>query len=425
LLVTLEVSGPPGNGLRGNEGESPLAEVTLEDVSKVYGEDVVAVRDMSLDIRDGEFVVLVGPSGCGKSTVLRMIAGLEEITTGRIFIGEDLVNDLPPRERDVAMVFQNYALYPHMNVRENMGFALKLRKMDKAEIAKKVEEAARILSIERFLDRKPRALSGGQRQRVALGRAIVREPKAFLMDEPLSNLDAKLRVQMRTEIRKLHNRVGTTTIYVTHDQTEAMTMADRIVVLKDGVVQQVASPQEMYERPVNVFVAGYLGSPAMNFIRARLERENGRLAATFGRTRIPLSYDLKSYAGKEVVLGIRPEHIEDAGLAEGIGANASNTIEVEPQVIESMGSEKYVYFEVPEEQAAHLDSLEELAGGGGDGAEGTGSADDFGDMMVARVSVESAARRGEKMRLAVDASRIQLFDPDTEKNLVQELTADS
>ena len=402
-----------------------MAEVTLEDVSKVYGEDVVAVRDMSLDIQDGEFVVLVGPSGCGKSTVLRMIAGLEEITGGRVFIGDELVNDLPPRERDVAMVFQNYALYPHMNVRENMGFALKLRKMDKAEIARRVEEAARILSIEQFLNRKPRALSGGQRQRVALGRAIVREPRAFLMDEPLSNLDAKLRVQMRTEIRKLHNRVGTTTIYVTHDQTEAMTMADRIVVLKDGVVQQVASPQEMYERPVNVFVAGFIGSPAMNFIRARLERDNGRLAATFGRTRIPLSRDLKSYAGKEVVLGIRPEHIEDAQLAEGIAgsANAPNTIEVEPQVIESMGSEKYVYFEVPEEQAAHLDSLEEIAGG--DGAGGTGSADDFGGMMVARVSVESAARRDEKIRLAVDASKIQLFDPDTEKNLVQKLTADS
>ncbi|MBV9454323.1 MAG: sn-glycerol-3-phosphate ABC transporter ATP-binding protein UgpC, partial [Rubrobacter sp.] len=247
-----------------------MSEVTLEGVSKVYGEDVVAVRDISLEIRDGEFVVLVGPSGCGKSTVLRMIAGLEEITSGKVFIGDEVVNDLPPRERDVAMVFQNYALYPHMDVRENMGFALKLRKVDRAEIARKVEDVARILSIESFLDRKPRALSGGQRQRVALGRAIVREPQAFLMDEPLSNLDAKLRVQMRTEISKLHNRIGTTTIYVTHDQTEAMTMADRIVVLKDGVIQQVASPQEMYEQPINVFVAGFIGSPAMNFIRARL-----------------------------------------------------------------------------------------------------------------------------------------------------------
>jgi multiple sugar transport system ATP-binding protein len=289
--------------------------------------------------------------------------------------------------------------------------------MDKAEIARRVEEAARILSIERFLDRKPRALSGGQRQRVALGRAIVREPKAFLMDEPLSNLDAKLRVQMRTEIGKLHNRIGTTTIYVTHDQTEAMTMADRIVVLKDGVVQQVASPQKMYEQPVNVFVAGFIGSPAMNFIRARLENVNGGLAVTFGRTRIPVSRDLKSYTGKEVVLGIRPEHLEDASLAEGIapGANAPNTIEVEPQVIESMGSEKYVYFELPKEQAVRLDGIKETTG---EGTEGAGSADDFGDMMVARVAAGSAARRGKSMLLTVDASKIRLFDPDTEKAII-------
>jgi multiple sugar transport system ATP-binding protein len=396
-----------------------LAEVTLESVSKVYGEDVVAVRDMSLDIRDGEFVVLVGPSGCGKSTVLRMIAGLEEITNGRVFIGDEVVNDLPPRERDVAMVFQDYALYPHMNVRENMGFALKLRKVNRAEIARKVEEAARILSIESFLDRKPRVLSGGQRQRVALGRAIVREPKAFLMDEPLSNLDAKLRVQMRTEISKLHNRIGTTTIYVTHDQTEAMTMADRIVVLKDGVVQQVASPQDMYEQPANVFVAGFIGSPAMNFIRARLERANSGLNAAFGPARISLSHgELGSYVGKEVVLGIRPEHVEDAGLAGDVaaGADAPNTIEIEPQVIESMGSEKYVYFELPKSQIARLDSIEETTD---EGAEGAGSTDDFGDMMVARVSTGSGARRGEAMLLTVDASRIHIFDTDTGESIIK------
>jgi multiple sugar transport system ATP-binding protein len=398
-----------------------LAGVTLENVSKVYGGEVVAVREVNLEIRDGEFVVFVGPSGCGKTTVLRMVAGLEEVTDGKVFIGEDVVNDLPPRERDVAMVFQNYALYPHMNVRENLGFALKLRKMDKREIAGRVEEAARTLGIERLLDRKPRALSGGQRQRVALGRALVREPKAFLMDEPLSNLDAKLRVQMRTEISKLHNRIGTTTIYVTHDQTEAMTMADRIVILKEGVVQQVASPQEMYERPVNVFVAGFIGSPAMNFVRAHLKHANGGLAATFGRTRIPLSRAvrgevLKAYAGKEVVLGIRPEHIEDASLAEGAaGAKALNTIEVEPQVIESMGSEKYVYFGVPREQTAHLRSIEEM---GYEGAEGAGSADSFDDLMVARVSAESAARLGQKMRLAVDAFKVHLFDPDTEGAII-------
>ena len=407
-----------------------MAEVTLEDVNKVYGEDVVAVRDMNLDIQDGEFIVFVGPSGCGKSTALRMIAGLEDISSGKVFIGDNVVNDLPPRDRDIAMVFQNYALYPHMNVRENMGFALKLKKMDKAEIERRVDEAAKILSIERFLDRKPKALSGGQHQRVALGRAIVREPKAFLMDEPLSNLDAKLRVQMRTEIGKLHNRIGVTTIYVTHDQTEAMTMADRIVVLKDGVVQQVDTPQVMYENPKNVFVAGFIGSPAMNFMRARLEGENGGYAATFGRTRIPLDreavgqagergVDVRAYAGREVVIGIRPEHIEDATLAEGAamgGTNAPNTIEVQPQVIESMGSEKYVYFGISKDQAVHLDSVAHMTGE--PDADGAGSADDFDEMLVARISAESEAKRGDRMLLAVDASKIKLFDAETEQAIL-------
>ena len=414
-----------------------MAEVTLEDVSKVYGGNVVAVRDMNLDIQDGEFIVFVGPSGCGKSTALRMIAGLEDISSGKVFIGDNVVNELPPRDRDIAMVFQNYALYPHMSVRENMGFALKLKKMDKAEIGRRVDEAARILGIERFLDRKPKALSGGQRQRVALGRAIVREPKAFLMDEPLSNLDAKLRVQTRTEIAKLHERIGTTTIYVTHDQTEAMTMADRIVVMKDGEVQQVGHPQFMYDNPENVFVAGFIGSPAMNFMRARLERENGGLAVTFGRTRIPLARevlsraeergrdDIGSFVGREVVLGIRPEHIEDASSAEGgalAGADASNTIEVTPQVIESMGSEKYLYFGVPREQAANLGSVAEMtsddhAADGADGG-GGGSADNFDNMMVARVSAESGARVGQGTRLAIDSSKVRLFDPESEKALL-------
>ncbi len=405
-----------------------MAEVTMEEVSKIYGEDVLAVDSMSLDIKDGEFVVFVGPSGCGKSTALRMIAGLEDISKGKVFIGDNVVNDLPPRERDVAMVFQNYALYPHMNVRENMGFALKLRKMSKDEINRRVQEAARILSIERFLDRKPKALSGGQRQRVALGRALVREPKAFLMDEPLSNLDAKLRVQMRTEIAKLHNRIGVTTIYVTHDQTEAMTMADRIVVLKDGVVQQVASPQQMYEHPVNVFVAGFIGSPAMNFMRARLEKDNGGYAVAFGQTRISLSREvvgksegLGQYANKEVVLGIRPEHIEDASLTEI--TSDSDCVTVTPQVIESMGSEKYLYFGMDKEVAAHLESLEKLTEGEGEGAdqggaEGSGSADDFGELMVARVSAESQARIEHPLKLAVDASKIHLFDPETEKAII-------
>ncbi len=410
-----------------------MAEVTMEDVTKVYGEDVVAVRDMNLDIPDGEFVVFVGPSGCGKSTALRMIAGLEDITRGKIFIGDQVVNDLPPRQRDIAMVFQNYALYPHMNVRENMGFALKLRKMDKSEINRRVEEAARILGIERFLDRKPKALSGGQRQRVALGRAIVREPKAFLMDEPLSNLDAKLRVQMRTEIAKLHNRIGTTSIYVTHDQTEAMTMADRIVVLKDGLVQQIDSPQRMYDRPDNVFVAGFIGSPAMNFIQAHLEKENGGYVVKFGNTSLSLSqeeigeakekgYDPEQYSGKEVVLGVRPEDIEDAGTeaaAAAGGAEGPNAMDVEAQVIESMGSEKYIYFDVGKEQHAHLrgvaEMTDEVGGGADEEASGESAEDTTGELMVARVSPESQAREGEQMRLVIDTSKIHLFDPETEK----------
>ncbi|HLL97827.1 MAG TPA: sn-glycerol-3-phosphate ABC transporter ATP-binding protein UgpC [Rubrobacteraceae bacterium] len=413
-----------------------MAEVTMEDVTKVYGEDVVAVRDMNLDIPDGEFVVFVGPSGCGKSTALRMIAGLEDISSGKVFIGDQVVNDLPPRQRDIAMVFQNYALYPHMNVRENMGFALKLRKMDKGEIDRRVEEAARILSIERFLDRKPKALSGGQRQRVALGRAIVREPKAFLMDEPLSNLDAKLRVQMRTEIAKLHNRIGVTTIYVTHDQTEAMTMADRIVVLKDGVVQQIDSPQQMYEHPNNVFVAGFIGSPAMNFLRARLEQDNGAYAVTFGSTRIPLSrevvgevkerrgQDLGEHVG-ELVLGVRPEDMEDAQTeaAEVLGgAEGTSCVDVQAQVIESMGSEKYIYFEPPREQTVHLESVGEMTDDAGGGAEedtyGGSAEDPGGNLMVARVAPESTAREGETIRLVVDSSKIRLFDPETEEAIL-------
>jgi multiple sugar transport system ATP-binding protein len=406
-----------------------MAEVTLEEVTKVFGEDVIAVDKMNLDIPDGEFVVFVGPSGCGKSTALRMIAGLEDISAGKVFIGDQVVNELPPRQRDIAMVFQNYALYPHMNVRENMGFALKLRKMDKSEIDRRVNEAARILSIERFLDRKPKALSGGQRQRVALGRAIVREPKAFLMDEPLSNLDAKLRVQMRTEIAKLHNRIGTTSIYVTHDQTEAMTMADRIVVLRDGKVQQIATPQVMYDQPDNVFVAGFIGSPAMNFIAGHLEKSNGGHEVVFGNTRLALTqeligrakergYDPESVTNKEVVLGIRPEHIEDSGTeaAEAIGGSeGANTMEVEPQVIESMGSEKYLYFEVGGEQAAHLQSLGDMTDDEAPEENGGGSADESGEMMVARVSAESVAKEGQQMRLVIDSSKVKLFDPESEE----------
>ncbi len=416
-----------------------MAEVTLENVTKIYGEDVVAVDDFNLDITDGEFIVFVGPSGCGKSTALRMIAGLEDISRGKVFIGDNVVNDLPPRERDIAMVFQNYALYPHMNVRENMGFALKLRKMDKAEIARRVDEAAKILSIERFLDRKPKALSGGQRQRVALGRAIVREPKAFLMDEPLSNLDAKLRVEMRTSISKLHNRIGVTTIYVTHDQTEALTMADRIVVLKDGKVQQIDSPQVMYDHPNNIFVAGFIGSPSMNFIRARLDRENGGYVVKFGPTHLPLSreaageakerrgQDLGEFAGKEVVLGIRPEHIEDASVEEAAAMTAAggeeSSMEVEPQVIESMGSEKYLYFDIGRDQAVHLDGAEDAtddsaADEADGGVSGTSGSVTGGEMMTARISAASQAKLGQKMKVVIDSSKIRIFDPETEQAIL-------
>ena len=406
-----------------------MAEVVLENVYKRFG-NVTAVADFNLHIQDKEFMVFVGPSGCGKTTTLRMIAGLEEITEGTIRIGDRVVNDVPPKDRDIAMVFQNYALYPHMNVYQNMSFGLRLRRTPKAEIDQRVREAAQMLQIEHLLDRRPRELSGGQRQRVALGRAIVRHPKVFLMDEPLSNLDAKLRVQMRTEISKLHNRIGTTTIYVTHDQTEAMTMADRIVVIKDGVVQQIADPQRMYEYPENIFVAGFIGSPAMNFIRAHVERDDGDYAVVFGRTRIPVSRELAArgkqvygrdvgeYLNKEVILGIRPEHMEDASLAEDLGAGSEQSVlEVTPQVLESMGSEKYVYFEIPKEQAAHLETLEEMTEGAGSQEEGAGevSNETPGDMMVARISAESEAREGGKIRLAIDASKIHLFDPESEE----------
>lgn len=402
-----------------------MAGVTMESVTKVYGEDVVAVSDMNLYIEDGEFVVFVGPSGCGKTTALRMIAGLEDITEGKIFIGDSVINDVLPRDRDIAMVFQNYALLPHMSIRDNMGLSLKVRNEDKGQIRQRVEDAAKILGIEGFLNRKPIALSGGQRQRVALGRAIVREPKVFLMDEPLSNLDAKLRVQMRTEISRLHNRIGTTTVYVTHDQTEAMTMADKVVVLKDGFVQQIDHPQRMYDHPSNVFVAGFIGSPAMNFINAHLEGEQEGYVVVFGETRVPLSREiskenensLDKYVGEEVVLGIRPEHIEDARLT-GDDIKGKNTVEIEPQVIESMGSEKYLYFGLGEGQAAQLQSIEDLTDFSSEDEEKGGSSTASGELMVAVVAPESTAKEGEKLHLALDASKAKLFDPETEETIV-------
>ena len=324
-----------------------MASVSLQHIYKVYSGNVTAVSDFCLDIEDKEFIVLVGPSGCGKSTTLRMVAGLEEISDGELYIGDKLVNDVAPKDRDIAMVFQNYALYPHMTVYDNMAFGLKLRKTPKDEIKRRVEEAAKILDIAHLLTRKPKALSGGQRQRVALGRAIVREPKVFLFDEPLSNLDAKLRVAMRTEITKLHQRLQTTFIYVTHDQTEAMTMASRIVVMKDGVIQQVDTPQNLYDYPANEFVAGFIGSPQMNFFNVKLDREGQDVVATFGDNKIVVpekkvaKFVDESYVGKEVIMGIRPENIHDD--EQKLAEYATATIDVDVEVTELMGSETYLY----------------------------------------------------------------------------------
>ena len=342
-----------------------MAEVTFSDVAKVFADGTRAVSDLSLGTDDGEFMVLVGPSGCGKTTALRMVAGLEDISEGEIRIGDRVVNDVSSRDRDIAMVFQSYALYPHLTVFDNIAFSLRLRKEKKAEIDKRVREAARILDLEALLDRKPRALSGGQRQRVAMGRAIVRQPAAFLMDEPLSNLDAKLRVQMRAEISKLQRSIGVTTIYVTHDQVEAMTMGDRVAVMRKGQLQQVAPPQELYDRPLNLFVGGFIGSPAMNLVEAKLERENGGLAAVLGNTRLTLDDEnvsarpaLRSFEGKPVVVGIRPEHLEDAAIAHDNPADRRLKGHVELR--EALGSELMVHLAI-DAPPAMTQEVKELA----------------------------------------------------------------
>jgi len=365
-----------------------LAQVILKNVTKRFG-NVVAVNNVSLDIQDKEFIVLVGPSGCGKSTTLRMVAGLEEISEGTITIGDTVVNDVPPKDRDIAMVFQNYALYPHMDVYNNMAFGLKLRKFPKAEIDRRVKEAAKMLGIENLLDRKPKALSGGQRQRVAVGRAIVREPKVFLMDEPLSNLDAKLRVQMRAELSKLHNRLQTTIIYVTHDQTEAMTMGDRIVVMKDGVIQQVGAPLEIYNHPNNMFVAGFIGSPAMNFIDVVLRREDETYYVDANTFKLPIPKEktaglknLGKYIDKHVILGIRPEDIEDATLMQH---DPATCVEADIDVTEPMGAEVYAYFS------------------SGDNS------------FIARLDAATKAVDGGRLKVAFDMTKVHLFDKDTEE----------
>jgi multiple sugar transport system ATP-binding protein len=396
-----------------------MAEVTFDGVGKVYPDGTRAVGNMDLEIKDGEFMVLVGPSGCGKTTALRMVAGLEEISEGVVRIGDRVVNHVPPRDRDIAMVFQSYALYPHLTVYENIAFGLKLRKEKKSEIDKRVREAADILGLEPFLKRKPRALSGGQRQRVAMGRAIVRRPQAFLMDEPLSNLDAKLRVQTRAEIARLQNDLGTTTIYVTHDQIEAMTMGDRVAVMRKGELQQVATPQELYDRPVNLFVGGFIGSPAMNMLEATLAKSNGGLAVEAGGQRLALDQELisaqpalPSYEGKKVVLGIRPEDLEDAAIAKDVPADRRLKGKVE--LIEALGSEIMAHFTI-DAPPALTEDVKELAQDVGD-ERAVKEADEGSKQhttMVGRFDSRSKVKEGETAEVAVDTRGLHFFDPET------------
>ena len=369
-----------------------MSSLSLENICKVYPNGFEAVKNFTMDIEDKEFIIFVGPSGCGKSTTLRMIAGLEDISSGTLKIDDRVVNDVEPKDRDIAMVFQNYALYPHMTVYDNMAFGLKLRKTPKAEIDEKVRAAAKILDLEHLLDRKPKALSGGQRQRVAMGRAIVRNPRVFLMDEPLSNLDAKLRVQMRTEIAKLHERLGATIIYVTHDQTEAMTLGTRIVVMKDGVVQQIDSPQNLYNEPCNLFVAGFIGSPQMNFLDAQVEKKEGKIYLNIGGQAFPLPAEKakvveeKGYVGKTVVAGIRPEHLDDPDYT--LKNNPEATFDATVSVYELLGAEVFLYF------------------------------DFAGTSMTARVDPKTSARAGSHIRLVMETDMIHLFDKETEEAIV-------
>jgi multiple sugar transport system ATP-binding protein len=392
-----------------------MAEIEFDDITKRYADGFEAVKHMNLDVPDGELMILVGPSGCGKSTALRMVAGLEDISSGELKIGGNVVNDRAPKDRDIAMVFQNYALYPHMTVRENMGFALKLAKTPQTEIDQKVTEAAKILDLEQHLDRKPANLSGGQRQRVAMGRAIVRNPAVFLMDEPLSNLDAKLRVQMRTEISRIQQRLETTTIYVTHDQTEAMTLGDRITVMRAGELQQVGPPSELYNYPNNLFVAGFIGSPSMNFLSGEIDGESVKLA--IGNVQIPDELRRRLEAGpgggrRGVIAGLRPEHFEDAALVADRARGVTFSAHID--VLESMGSEFYAYFVVQSEQIASRE-LEELAqdAGGADlpGTEG-------GVQITARLGAESRVRQGFESELWFDSTHLQLFDPESGRSLL-------
>jgi len=392
-----------------------VASVAFNDVSKVFGDGTRAVDHLELEIGDGEFMVLVGPSGCGKTTALRMVAGLEEISDGVMRIGDRVVNDLSPKRRDIAMVFQSYALYPHLSVRDNIAFPLKLKKTPKAEIDRRVLEAARILDLEPYLKRKPRSLSGGQRQRVAMGRAIVREPSVFLMDEPLSNLDAKLRVQMRADIKRLQSELGVTTIYVTHDQVEAMTMGDRVAVMRKGRLQQVAPPEDLYQRPVNMFVGGFIGSPAMNMLEAAVERRNGTVEIVTGDTRVEIGEEalavhpaLASYEGREIVLGIRPEGLEDASLVESA---AGPRLRGQAVLREALGAETLIHFSASAPPAV-TDEVRELAEDVGDDralaqlTRGAATA-----TLVGRFSARSRIREGDTIEVAIDERALHFFDP--------------
>ena len=387
-----------------------MGAIKIKDVGKIYPNGTRALEDVNIEINDGEFVVLVGPSGCGKTTLLRMVAGLEDITEGEISIGEKVVNEVAPKDRDIAMVFQNYALYPHMSVYDNMAFSLKLRKLPKEEIDKKVKDAAKTLEISELLDRKPKALSGGQRQRVAMGRAIVRNPEAFLMDEPLSNLDAKLRVQMRAELGQLHTQLETTTLYVTHDQVEAMTMGDRVAVIRKGELQQINTPREIYLYPKNIFVAGFIGSPAMNFVYADVKISGKKAELSFGDELITCDGEsakkLEKMDGEQIVLGIRPEAFEDSNYAKD--SEYSGSISIKVTLLEQLGSDSYLHF-YKDIKPVQTEAIEEILADEGEDISLLGDHTKF----IARINPNSTAKEGEEIKLSVDQSKLHFFDPDT------------
>jgi len=392
-----------------------MGAIQINSVGKIYPDGTRALEDVSIEINDGEFVVLVGPSGCGKTTLLRMVAGLEDITEGEISIGDKVINEVAPKDRDIAMVFQNYALYPHMSVYDNMAFSLKLRKLSKKEIDEKVKEAAKILEIVELLDRKPKALSGGQRQRVAMGRAIVRNPEAFLMDEPLSNLDAKLRVQMRAELGQLHTQLETTTLYVTHDQVEAMTMGDRVAVIRKGELQQINTPREIYLHPKNIFVAGFIGSPSMNFVYANVKVSSKNITLSFGEDSIKCSADenkkLKEFDGQEIVLGIRPEAFEDSQYANS--KEFSEKLNAKVTLLEQLGSDSYIHF-YKDIKPVQTEAIEEILADEGEDITVLGDNTKF----IARVNPNSTVKEGKQITLAIDPSKLHYFDPSSGNAIV-------